>query len=173
MVHPLISLRKETDADRAGIDDVVEAAFARRSEADLVEALRLGGALTLSAVAVQGPRVVGHVAYSPAEVVSRNSVVPVLALGPMAVVPGCQRQGIGSALIRWSLEECRALGHGVVFVLGDPAYYSRFGFVAALGRGVHCPFPAPPEAFRLLELSPGALNGATGTFRYRPEFEAV
>ena len=91
----------------------------------------------------------------------------------MAVTPDWQRRGIGAALIGWSLNECRRLGHGVVIVLGEPAYYRRFGFMPASQFGIECPFPAPPEAFMLLELSPGAAAGCRGVVRYRPEFESV
>ena len=168
-----VNLRAEFTSDLAAIHEVVEAAFDRPGEAQLVEALRASGSLVLSAVAVLGSRVVGHVGYSPAEVVSAGHAFPVLALAPMAVQPGFQRRGVGISLIQWSLEQCRALGHGVVFVLGDPAYYARFGFVPALNFGVHCPFPAPPEAFRVLELRPGALQGHSGTLKYRPEFDLV
>lgn len=168
-----VSLRLETPADAEAIGGVVEAAFERRAEADLVDALRSAGALTLSAVAVTRTRVVGYAGYSVAEVVSGGEATPVLALAPVAVAPGFQRRGAGIAVVRWSLDRCRELGYGVVFVLGDPAYYTRFGFVPAVERGVHCPFPAPPEAFRLVELRPGAADGLRGTLRYRPEFDRV
>jgi putative acetyltransferase len=169
----VVHIRTEAVSDIGAIREVVEAAFDRPGEAQLVEALRASGSLVLSAVAVLGSRVVGHVGYSPAQVVSAGRVFPVLALAPMAVQPGFQRRGVGISLIHWSLERCRALGHGAVFVLGDPAYYVRFGFLPALDFGVHCPFPAPPEAFRALELQPGALNGHGGTLKYRPEFDLV
>ena len=169
----VVNLRIEAATDIGAIRDVVEAAFDRPGEAQLVEALRASGSLVVSAVAVLGSRVVGYVGYSPAEILSADRAFPVLALGPMAVQPGFQRRGVGITLIQWSLERCRALAHGVVFVLGDPAYYARFGFVPALNLGVHCPFPAPPEAFRVLELQPGALSGHGGTLKYRPEFDLV
>ena len=94
-----------------------------------------------------------------------------MALAPVAVAPDCQRQGIGSALIWWSLNQCRELGHGVVIVVGAPFYYRRFGFVPAAEFGIECPFPVPSEAFMLLELVPGATREYRGMVRYRPEFD--
>jgi putative acetyltransferase len=124
-MQPTLTIRKETAEDVLSIRAVVHAAFGRAGEADLVDGLRRSGALTLSAVAVVGSRVVGHVGFSSLTIDGRH---PALALAPMAVAPDCQRQGVGSALIRWSLEECRRLEHGLVIVVGKPAYYPRFGF---------------------------------------------
>jgi putative acetyltransferase len=84
-----------------------------------------------------------------------------------------QRRGIGSALIRWSLDECLRMGHGVAIALGEADYYSRFGFAPVSRFGIKCPFLAPLEAFMVLELSPGAASDCEGTVRYRPEFDAV
>jgi putative acetyltransferase len=169
-VHQTPSIRKESAEDILGIRLVVHAAFKRPGEADLVDGLRRSGALTFSAVAVIGSRIVGHVAFSPVTIDGRH---PALALAPVAVAPELQRQGIGSALIRWSLEECRRLGHRVVIVLGEPAYYHRLGFTSASDFGIECPFPVPPGAFMVLELSPGAAHDCRGTVCYRPEFELV
>jgi len=139
-------------------------------EADLVDGLRRSSSLTLSVVADTGSRIVGHVAFSPLTIDDRYSA---LALAPLAVAPDVQRGGIGSALVRWGLEECRRLGHGVVIVVGEPSYYHRFGFAPASQFGIECPFPVPPEAFMLLELAPGLARGYRGVVRYRPEFELV
>ena len=163
------TIRRETAEDIPGIYAVVRAAFARPGEADLVEALRRADALTVSAVAVVGSCIVGHVAFSPVTIDHHSA----LALAPVAVEPASQRQGIGAALIRWGLDECRRLGHDVVIVLGEPAYYCRFGFTPASQFGIVCPFPVPSEAFMVLELSPGAAAARRGVVRYRPEFELV
>lgn len=115
-MHSTPTIRKEAAEDIPGIHAVVRAAFARPGEADLVDALRRAGALTLSAVAVGGGRIVGHVAFSPVTIDEHSA----LALAPVAVAPDSQRQGIGAALIRWGLDECRRLGHGIVIVVGEP-----------------------------------------------------
>lgn len=169
-MHPIPSIRKESAEDISGIRTVVHAAFGRPGEADLVDGLRRSGALTFSAVAAIGSRIVGHVAFSPVTIDGRHSA---LALAPVAVAPDLQRQGIGSALIRWSLEQCRLLRHRVVIVLGEPGYYRRFGFTSASDFAIKCPFGVQPGAFMVLELSPGAAQNCHGTVCYRPEFELV
>lgn len=159
---PIPSIRKKCAEDISGIRKVIEA--------DLVDGLQDSGALTFAAVAVIGSRIVGHLAFSPVTVAEQQ---PALALAPVAVMPDLQRQGIGAALIRWSLGECQRLGHGLVFALGEPAYYHRFGFTPASDFGIECPFAAPPGAFMLLELSPGAARNCQGRLRCRSEFELV
>ncbi len=166
----MTSIRKESAEDIPDIRTIVHAAFRRPAEANLVDGLRRSGALTLSAVAVIGNRVVGHVAFSPVTIGGRH---PALALAPVAVAPDLQRQGIGSSLIRWSLEECRRLGHGLVIVLGNPGYYRRFGFTSASDFGIECPFPVQPGAYMALELSPDAARNCPGIVRYQPEFDLV
>ena len=138
-------------------------------EAELVAALRRANALIVSAVAIVGSRIVGHVAFSPVTIDEHLA----LALAPVAVEPEFQRQGVGAALIRWGLDECRRSGHGIVVVLGEPAYYGRFGFTSASRFGINCPFPVPSEAFMLLELRSDAAAGRRGMVRYRHEFELV
>lgn len=167
-MNEAVVMRRESPEDVVGIREVVRAAFGRDGEADLVDALRRAGALTLSAVALSENRVVGHVGFS---LITIGESGAGLALAPVAVAPDWQRRGVGSALIRWSLEECRGLGHGMVIVLGEPEYYSRFGFVAAARFGIECPFAVPAEVFMALELS--AARAPRGMVKYRQEFEGV
>jgi putative acetyltransferase len=169
-LHTQPTIRTETSEDIPEIHAVVHAAFGQPGEADLVDALRRSGALTLSMVAVVGSRIVGHIAFSPLTIAGEPRA---LALAPMAVAPDCQRQGIGSALSRWALEECRRLDHKVIIVVGEPAYYRRFGFIPASQFGIECPFAVMPGAFMVLELSPGAAQACRGMISYRPEFDAV
>jgi putative acetyltransferase len=86
----------------------------------------------------------------------------------MAVVPGRQRSGVGSALVRAGLAACRAVKAEAVFVLGHPDYYPRFGFEPAAARGIGNEYRAPAEAFMAVELEAGALDGVKGTARYDP-----
>jgi putative acetyltransferase len=94
--------------------------------------------------------------------------VKALALAPMAVRPGLQKQGIGGRLIAAALDEARAVGAEAVIVLGHPDYYPRFGFSAALARNLASPFSG--EAFMALELLPGALTGKQGSVSYPMAF---
>jgi putative acetyltransferase len=104
---------------------VITNAFGRDAEARLVEELRFAGDLTISLVAADAGEICGHVALSRLKAPQRA-----LALAPISVLKAKQRQGIGSALIRRAVELARDGGHDIIFVLGDPDYYKRFGFDA-------------------------------------------
>ncbi|MDQ2695391.1 MAG: N-acetyltransferase [Pseudomonadota bacterium] len=164
-----LEIRLEQPGDAPAIRRVHEAAFGRNAEADLVDALYRNDAATLSLVAVQDGRIVGHILFSP---VSLDGVAAV-GLAPVAVLPEFQGRGIGARLIRAGLDGCRQLGREAVVVLGEPAYYRRFGFGPASRHGIRCQYEVPEEAFMALELKPGSLNGRGGVARYRPEFDAV
>jgi putative acetyltransferase len=170
---PVLEIRAEQPGDLPAIHEVERLAFGRDGEANLVDTLRRAGGLPVSGVALREGAVVGHIAFSPATVESGDPAVQVLALGPLAVIPSLQRQGIGAALMHWGLAECRRQGHRLVFLLGHPEYYPRFGFQPAGRLGFECPFPAPPEVFMVAELQPGALRGCRGKLRHRPEFDAL
>jgi predicted N-acetyltransferase YhbS len=90
---------------------------------------------------------------------------PALLLGPLAVEPGLQGQGLGGRLTRSALNRAAALGHGAVLLVGDAPYYARFGFSAALARDLDMPGPVERHRFLGLELEPGALAGARGVLR--------
>lgn len=163
-------VRPEQPGDVAAIHRVNAIAFGRDSEAELVDRLR-GVPNTLSLVAVVNEGIVGHLFFSPVTV-EAAATEGWLGLGPVAVLPPYQGQGIGSALIRQGLETCRATGGQAVVVLGDPQFYARFGFVPAAAWGLRCEYDAPEGAFRVLELNPGALaTPPEGLVRYRPEFD--
>jgi putative acetyltransferase len=167
-----ICLRLERGDDAVEIHRLEAAAFEREDEAKLVDALRCGGGLVLSAVAALDGQVVGHLAFSPLHVGAREEPVAV-ALAPVAVAPQFQRRGIGSQLIRWGLGAARDAGHGAVIVVGHPEFYPRFGFRPAAEFGLECPFPAPPESFLAVELQPGALADCRGVVRYHSAFGGV
>lgn len=147
---------------------LIESAFGRESEARLVERLRAGGKLRLSLVAEETDRVLGHVLFSE---ISVGANEPALALAPLSVLPAYQRLGMGSALVSAGLQRLNGGAIPRVLVLGDPDYYTRFGFVPASRFGVRCPFPAPEEAFMAFELEPGAFNDCAGVARYGYEFD--
>ncbi len=115
-------LRDETPADIAAIAAVNRAAFGRPDEARLVDALRAGGGLTLSVVAIADDEIVGHIAFSPVTITGADGTTTALGLAPMAVTPGWQRRGVGIRLIESSLEHLRDTGHHGVVVLGHPDY---------------------------------------------------
>ena len=179
-------IRPERKTDRAAIRRVNEAAFDQPAEADLVDALRSAGAVIGSLVAEVGAEVVGHILFSPAVLNSHSQSGgvahsdtpaselprPIAALGPMAVLPERQGQGIGSQLVVAGLEVCRAAGYDLVIVLGHLEFYPRFGFRPAPPLGIRWEHGADSH-FMVMELQPGALAGASGVVRYRPEFDGV
>jgi putative acetyltransferase len=166
----VLIIRPETPQDLDAIRHVNEQAFGQRAEADIVEKLRGRSLLTLSLVAVRRSEVKGHIAFSPVVVESEGLSFDAVALAPMAVLPACQRQGIGGRLVRAGLEGCRNLGHEIVVVLGHPTYYPRFGFLPAGPKGMSREFEVPEEAFMVLELRAGALVGRGGVVKFQPEF---
>lgn len=163
-----IAVREESPADLPAVREVNERAFGTPLEASIVDALR-GSAGSISLVATDGDRVVGHILFTPVTVDSSGDL-RVAGLAPMAVLPEHQRAGIGSRLVRDGLDACHRRGYAAVVVLGHPEYYPRFGFTRADTHGLSCEFPVPPEAFMVLGLQPDALPRLSGTVRYRPEF---
>ncbi len=167
---PLTSLliRTETAADHDSIREVNQRAFHHDAEGRLVDALRQGGYVRLSLVAEYAGRVVGHILFSHSPIITANGSVPALALAPTAVLPELQKRGVGSALVRRGLEDCRAHGQRIVVVLGHPHFYPRFGFSTALAQTLDTPYRG--EAFMAVELIPGALAGVAGRVQYAPAF---
>ena len=96
-----------------------------------------------------------------------------LGLGPLAVAPEHQRQGIGSALVRRAVELAQERGTSAVFVLGAPHYYGRLGFDAAAPFGWRCTYDAPEPAFRVCRLGDPAQLPPPGTVLYHPAFDAL
>lgn len=168
-----MEIRAEQSEDVEAIRDVNIAAFERTNEADLVDRLRQTDP-TLSFVAVEAGRVVGHIFFSLVSVAGQcTQPSSILGLAPLAVLPHYQKQGIGSSLVRHSLSQAANLGFSAIVVLGDPAYYSRFGFITAKEKNLSCEYPVPDEAFMVVELQDGALQNCCGTIKYRSEFAGL
>jgi putative acetyltransferase len=160
-------VRPEQPADIDAIRTLTETAFRTAPHADgtehvIIDRLRAAGALTLSLVAEVDGVIVGHVAFSPIKV--SDGSVGWYGLGPISVDPSRQGAGIGDKLVRDGLQRLKALGATGCVLLGDPAYYGRFGFE---------PDPkltldgVPPEYFMRVAFSP--VYGG-GTVSYHPGF---
>lgn len=126
-----MQIRPERAGDATTIRALTDAAFQGKSfsdgtEGQVVDALREAGALTLSLVATDGGEIVGHVAFSPVTIDGKAG--DWYGLGPVSVWPDHQRKGIGRVLIREGLRQLQTMGAGGCVLLGDPAYYARFGF---------------------------------------------
>ena len=162
-------IRPESAADRAAVRAVNVAAFGTALEAELVETLRAKGVPLLSLVADVAAGVVGHILFSPVTL-EGHSHLRVMGLGPMAVAPQRQRQGIGSALVAEGLEACKRAGCDAVVVLGHAHFYPRFGFVPAARHALRSEYDVPDDVFMVTELMDGSLRGASGLIRYDEAF---
>lgn len=158
----VVTVRPERAGDLEAIDDVVIRAFGRDDEARLVAQLRRDGDATTSLVAVAGDVVIGHVMLSPMSAPFRA-----LGLAPVSVAPKHQKQGVGAALIDAAVVQARQGGWSAIFVLGDPAYYGRFGFRADLAAGFSSPYAGPH--FMVLPLT-DELPVASGKVSYAAAF---
>ncbi len=150
----------------AAIRRVHEAAFPGPDEAAIVDALRDSNTLTISRVATMDDQIVGHIAFSP---ITINDAPAGLGLAPVAVLPDCQSRGIGAALITEGLAQCRELDCGLVVVLGDPAYYARFGFQPAANWQLQDEYGGG-DAFQAIVLDKNALLGKQGLVLYAAPF---
>ena len=147
-------VRYATADDHGAIAGVTEAAFARPDEARLVERLRADEDAMFELVAEADGAVVGHILFSRLWA-DRDDLYA--ALAPVSVAPGRQGTGLGSALVRAGLERAPQFGAIGVLVLGEPAYYGRFGFTRQAALAVRSPFSAL-EAFQALALFDGAFE---------------
>lgn len=165
-----MNIRPETPEDAQAIQDVIQQAFSGAThtsgtEQFIVRDLRSAGALALSLVAVVDEKIVGYVAVSPVSISDGSQGW--YGLGPVAVTRPHQARGIGSRLVREALRLLEHEGAAGCVVLGEPAYYGRFGFrstPALLLQGV------PPEYFQSLPFGDSA---ALGTVTYHAAFAAA
>lgn len=158
-------IRAAVPADRDAIRTVEEAAFGRPDEAALAEALVAAGDEVLELVAIAGDEIVGHVLFSRLMVETPQARFACVALGPLAVAPPMQRRGIGAALVNEGHRRLRAAGERLSVVLGDPAYYGRFGYDHARAAGFESDYQG--EALQALAWGEAP---ATGMLAYAPAF---
>ncbi|MDX6751360.1 N-acetyltransferase [Geminicoccaceae bacterium 1502E] len=158
-------IREERPADHPALRALLEAAFGGPAEADLVDALRRDGDIAIALVAELEEGPAGHL------VLSRMRAPPgTLGLAPLAVKPSRQGSGLGSALVEAGLARACSEGWQGVFVLGEPAFYGRFGFTAAQAAPFRSPFSGP--FLQALELRPGALAAKEPEAAYAAAFAA-
>jgi putative acetyltransferase len=146
-------------------------AFGQAPEADLIDRLRMDCPGILSLVAVQNDLIVGHIIFSHVRI-EGDKAVDGMGLGPMAVLPEQQHQGIGSQLVKAGIEILKSRGMPFIIVLGHPEYYPRFGFEPASHSDILSQWEGVPnEAFMILILDEKAMSGVYGVARYRSEFD--
>jgi len=157
----MVTIREEKIADVAAREALLDEAYGAARFAKASERLREGRlpADGLSLVATERGRIVGTVRLWQ---VAAGPGQPALLLGPLAVHPQHRNRGIGSALMARAIARARLAGHGAILLVGDAAYYARFGFSAAATGALWMPGPFEPHRLLALELKPGALSGARG-----------
>jgi putative acetyltransferase len=159
-----ILIRLETPADRAAIRRVHLESFPSAAEADLVDRLRDDGDAVLSLLAHADGTVTGHALFS-----RMSAPFRALGLAPVAVLPTHRRQGVAARLIEAGLARAAGQGWQAVFVLGDPAYYARFGFDGTAASRFANPYAGPH--FMMKPLAP--LPVASGRVDYAPAFAGL
>ena len=173
-----ILVREEEKKDYRRVEEITRQAFSYPGRIErggigcpyehwMVSELRKrDGILPLSLVAVEcsdeTEKLVGHIICGKAEVRSETGVTPVLNMGPISVLPECQRRGVGKALIYAMIEKAKQLGHGAILFFGRPEYYPQFGFKEASEFGVADAEGYNYPSFMGMELIPGYLKEAKG-----------
>ncbi len=169
-------IRREIAEDIASVEAVTSAAFAvgdggpEPPETRLLRSLRRdsGWIRTLSMVAVHDERIVGHVVCTR----GRIGETAALGLGPISVLPSCQRRGIGQALMHAIIGAADAAGEPLIALLGDRGFYSRFGFIAASQLAIDAPDPEWGAHFQVRRLT-DCPPSVTGAFRYAAPFSSL
>ncbi len=165
-------VRQETKQDYQEVYEVVKAAFASAehsdgNEQDLVAALRQSSSFVpeLSLIAEIGGKIIGHILLTTAKIGTQTELV----LAPLSVLPGYQKQGVGTALIQEGHRIAAKLGYRYTVVLGSEKYYPRFGYLPAEQIGIRAPFDVSPKNFMAKRLREDA-GPICGVVRYAPEF---
>ena len=169
----IMIIRKEKDSDKEKIWQVNAAAFESEAEANLVNVLRDSGISFISLVAEENENIIGHILFTPVELIDVDYGLKLMGLAPMAVLPDLQKKGIGSQLVKTGIEICVAQGYDAIVVLGHSEYYPKFGFVPSVKYGIKSEYDAPDEAFMVLELKEDTLKDKTGTIKYHAAFGSV
>ena len=168
----MIRVRFERSEDIPQVRYVNLKAFEQPTEANIVDKLRQSCSDALFLVAEEDGKIVGHIAFTPVVIESRKAKTEGMGLAPMAVLPGLQRRGVGSKLVREGLEILRKRDCPFVIVLGHPEYYPRFGFEPTSKYNIKCQWQGiPDEAFMIIVFDLNTLRNASGVAKYRAEFD--
>ncbi len=166
-----IYIRPETEQDHAAIHHLIKQAFHSPLEATLVQALRQSGQLYYSWVAERGGELLAHIALSPTYLNDRNTPFG-LGIAPLSVAPSLQKQGIGAQLMEYALTAALTEQQQWLFLLGEVAYYQRFGFQLAAEYNLYCEFDPEGSAFMLRALQPLPTYATRQTILYASAFDS-
>jgi putative acetyltransferase len=168
----MIEVREERQEDIGAVREVNKCAFGQTAEASIVDALRENCPGLLSLVAIDNGRIVGHILFSPVVIECEGRNLTGMGLAPMAVLPECQRRGVGSALVNTGVGMLKERRCPFVIVLGHAGYYPRFGFEPASHYAIRSQWEGiPDEAFMVLMLDRTAMQNVSGIARYRAELD--
>lgn len=163
-------IRRETPEEYSQIYDLVKVAFqtakvTNGKEQDFVNKLRSNGNYIpeLALVAEENGKLIGHIMLTKTYIVNGGNKFEALLLAPISVALECRNRGVGSNLIKESFKLAKEMGYMSVLLVGDPAYYHRFGFKAAVNFGIKHIHNIPDENVMACELVPDALYGISGT----------
>ncbi|MCI9444221.1 MAG: N-acetyltransferase [Oscillospiraceae bacterium] len=174
-----IELRPERPADCRAVEELTRDAFWNHyapgcDEHYLAHILRKSPDFVpeLNYVAVHNGQVVGNIMYTKAKIVlDRGGEQEVLCFGPLASAPSFQGQGVGGRLVEHTRALARELGYAAILILGDPDYYSRFGFVPAERYGIGTSEGMYAASLQAFQLQPGALADCAGYFEESGAFQ--
>jgi putative acetyltransferase len=163
-------IRRETPEEFSQIYDLVKVAFQTAKvtdgkEQDFVNQLRSNGNYIpeLALVAEENGKLIGHIMLTKTYIVNGGNKFETLLLAPISVALEYRKRGVGTSLIKESFKLAKEMGYTSVLLVGDPAYYHRFGFKAAVSFGIKHIYNIPDEYVMACELVPDALYGISGT----------
>ena len=163
-------IRRETPDEFSQIYDLVKVAFqtakiSNGKEQDFVNQLRSSGNYIpeLALVAEENDKLIGHIMLTKTYIVNKKNKYETLLLAPLSVALEYRNKGVGSGLIREDFKLAAEMGYTSVLLVGDPAYYHRFGFKSAVDFGIRHTLDIPDENVMACELVPNALHGINGT----------
>jgi predicted N-acetyltransferase YhbS len=166
-------IRRSTDSDRVAIRGIYMSAFGKVQGKEIVELVNglLGDETAkplLSLVAEINEKIVGHILFTRAILKHEHQDVSVRILAPLVVSRELQGEGIGGSLIMEGLKQVAESGVDLIFVLGHPGYYPKYGFRPAEALGFEAPYPIPlvhKDAWMVQELKPGLIGNVQGTIQ--------
>ena len=160
-------IREVNDLDIHNVLLVEKEAFGYDKEANLVNDLLSDPSAKplYSFLAINNDKAVGHILFTSALIEGTQNDASISLLAPLAVIPDFQKQGVGGKLVEHGLQHLTNAGVDLVFVLGHPGYYPRYGFEPAGVQGFEAPYPIPEEhanAWMVQELRPGVIGSVSG-----------
>lgn len=160
-------IRPASKEDLEAVLHVERQAFGREGEAELVRELLADPTAhpLISLLALEDETPIGHILMTSAALEGKHSDARIMILAPLAVLPGYQRKGVGGALTKDALARASEMDVDLVFVLGHPEYYPRYGFTPAGSHGFEAPYPIPPkdaDAWMVAEINKNKIGDLHG-----------